>query len=394
MKKTKMTCPMCKYYLNYDEELGSYVCTNCNFSFKTRAEQTEAEPDKDLSGNGDNIIIPHIADGDEPEETEEKAEEETATVSEDTLETAEETVGEDPDEAKGSLDVYVLDSDLLPEPEDGDAYISSDAFPDEPLPDEADEPEFVPAPPIQRPGSAAIGNYDIERPDYSNLTAPAHAEEPPAYSRTESAPVRPEPRRDDSGSNKKAITIGIIAGIACFLVAGIVFKAKDYDGTYRATLDCTDIFTDSMGMDADLEGTIEVEFILTLEKGEYEMTINSDKFEEDFTTYMSNNMDAILKAAFGTDDEDEIAEYAVYMGYEDYDSLKAGMLDEMMASVDFDDLDEASDEGKYSVKGDTIVFESSEGGDDTEGTVKDDTITIEWEDEDFGDMELNFELEK
>lgn len=224
MKKTKMTCPMCKYYLSYDEELGSYVCTNCNFSFKTRAEQTEAEPDKDLSGNGENIIIPHIADGDEPEETEEKAEEETATVSEDTLETAEETVGEDPDEAKGSLDVYALDSDLLPEPEDGDAYISSDAFPDEPLPDEADEPEFVPAPPIQRPGSAAIGSYDIERPDYSNLTAPAHAEEPPAYSRTESAPVRPEPRRDDSGSNKKAITIGIIAGIACFLVAGIVFS--------------------------------------------------------------------------------------------------------------------------------------------------------------------------
>lgn len=190
----------------------------------------------------------------------------------------------------------------------------------------------------------------------------------------------------------KAIALALCATMGVAVSAcGL---GKSYDGTYKATYDCTDIFTDSMGMDADLEGTIEVEFILTLEKGEYEMTINSDKFEEDFTTYMSNNMDAILKAAFGTDDEDEIAEYAVYMGYEDYDSLKAGMLEEMMASVDFDDLDEASDEGKYTVKGDTIVFESSEGGDDTEGTVKDDTITIEWEDEDFGDMELNFELEK
>ena len=189
----------------------------------------------------------------------------------------------------------------------------------------------------------------------------------------------------------KAIALSLCAAMG--LAVSACGLGKNYDGTYKATYDCTEIFADSMGMDVDLEGTLEVDFILTLEKGEYKMTVDSDKFEEDFTEYMTNNIDAMLKSAFGTDDEDEIAEYASYLGYEDYDDMKQGMLDDLMTSIDFEDLDDASDEGKYSVKGDTIVFDSDDG-DDTEGTIKDDTITIEWEDDDFGDMELEFELEK
>ena len=91
----------------------------------------------------------------------------------------------------------------------------------------------------------------------------------------------------------KASALSLCAAMGLALTA----CGKSYDGTYKATYDCTDIFADSMGMDADLEGTIEVDFILTLEKGEYKVEVDSEKLEEDFTEYMSNNMDAMLKAA-------------------------------------------------------------------------------------------------
>lgn len=189
----------------------------------------------------------------------------------------------------------------------------------------------------------------------------------------------------------KAIALSLCAAMGLALTA----CGKNYDGTYRATLDCTDILSESMdGM--SLEGTLEADFILTMEKGEYTIELDTDKFEEDLTEFMTNNMDSILKEAFGTDDEAELDEYATYMGYADYAEMKEGFLDEMMSSFSEEDF-ELDESGKYTVAGDTIKFDS-DTSDDFDGEVKDGKITVQLEDEDgvFGgeEVELVFEAEK
>ena len=164
------------------------------------------------------------------------------------------------------------------------------------------------------------------------------------------------------------------------------------EGKYTASFDCSDAFVEGMGVDVDLEGNLDAEFELKLEKGEYELVLDGDSFKANCEEYLSNNMDAILKAAFGTDDEAELAEYATYLGYADYDEMKAGMLEETMSSFDSEELD-VSDSGKYTVKGDVINFDS-EDNEDFDGEVTDGKITIVMEDEDGifgGDVELKFE---
>ena len=189
----------------------------------------------------------------------------------------------------------------------------------------------------------------------------------------------------------KAIALSLCAAMGLALTA----CGKNYDGTYKATLDCTDIMSDAMD-GIELDGTIEADFILTMEKGEYTIEIDAEKFESDMNDFISANIDNILIASFGTDDMDTLNEYATYMGYADYEEMKAGFLDEVMSSFSADDF-ELDESGKYSVVGDTIKFDS-DSSDDFDGTVKDGKITVELEDEDgvFGgeEVELVFEAEK
>ncbi len=177
-----------------------------------------------------------------------------------------------------------------------------------------------------------------------------------------------------------------IIAIALCAATGFSLTAcgKNYDGTYRATTDVTDVFVDGFnkgaGMEIALEGELDADFILTLENGKYEMTLDTDKLEEDLDAYMTNNIDTILKTIIGIEDEDELNELVTYMGYADYSEMKDEMLNEITSSYSADDLD-FSDSGKYTVSGDTIKFIS----DDVEaytGDVKDGNITIEMEDED------------
>ena len=112
----------------------------------------------------------------------------------------------------------------------------------------------------------------------------------------------------------KVIAITLCASMALALTA----CGKDYNGTYRAKLDCTELFSNGFsegaGMDVTLEGDLEAEFILKMINGEYWLELDADKFEDDMTEYISSNMDNILLALFETDDMSELEEYASYMG--------------------------------------------------------------------------------
>ncbi len=188
----------------------------------------------------------------------------------------------------------------------------------------------------------------------------------------------------------KVIALSLCAALGLSLTA----CKKSYDGTYKATVDITDQVEEEAGLDYDLTGTLEVEFTLTMEKGEYTIEMNSDKFKEDMESFYDANMDTILMESFGTDDISEIEQYAQYMGYEDYDALKADMLETAMSSFDDDDV-VYEDNGTYTVSGDTIKFDS-EDNDDFDGEVDGKEITIEVEDDDgmFGDdLTLVFEIE-
>jgi len=180
----------------------------------------------------------------------------------------------------------------------------------------------------------------------------------------------------------KAIAISLCAAMGLSLTA----CAKSYDGTYRASYDMTDMLEESMG-GMDLDGTLEVDFILTLEKGEYEIEIDAEKFADDYAEFMSANGDSIIADAFGTDDPDELAEYAELLGYGSYDEMKEDMFSASEISADDMEYDET---GKYTVSGDKITFD----GGDAEGEIKDGNIVVELEDDEFGEIELNFELEK
>ena len=187
----------------------------------------------------------------------------------------------------------------------------------------------------------------------------------------------------------KAVAVTICATMGLALTA----CGKNYDGKYVATYDCAEIFAQSTGTDIDFEGSMVVDFVLELEDGEYEIDIDPDKFEESLEGFVTENIDVILQYFMGTDDPEELEEYATYLGYSNYDELAEAFVDEFMSEVDIDDfsLDET---GKFVVFGSEIKFDS-DSGDDFVGDIKDGEITIEMEgDEDlFGSdtVELVFE---
>ena len=188
----------------------------------------------------------------------------------------------------------------------------------------------------------------------------------------------------------KAIALTLCAAAGLSLTA----CGKSYDGTYKATYDCSDVFADALG-GVELDGELNVEFTLTLEKGEYELELDGDTFQANAEEYFSNNMDTIMLASFGASDISEIEDYATMLGYADYDEMKADMLDMMMAEFDSDEMN-VTDSGKYTVKGDVIEFDSDDN-EDFDGEVNDGKITLVMEDEDDifgGDVELVFEAEK
>ena len=194
----------------------------------------------------------------------------------------------------------------------------------------------------------------------------------------------------------KLISITLCASMALALTS----CAKDLNGKYRAKVECSDLFANSFsegaGMDIDFEGELEAEFILTMINGDYWLELDTDKFETDLTGYIYDNLDPILYALFDTDDQSELAEYATYMGYSNYDEMKDAMYDVIMEDFDINDF-KLNENGSYIVVGDTIRFDS-DSEEDFEGKVDGKTITIKMESDEaaFGsdNMELVFEFEE
>ena len=135
--------------------------------------------------------------------------------------------------------------------------------------------------------------------------------------------------------------------------------------TYIATIDCVNIFNlsmaDEMGYDDGFTGELPLDIILVLGDGQYELTIDAEKYVGDLSGFMEENIDTLLYAEFGTSDPDELDELATVYGVSSYQELKETTLDML---VDYYDAEAVTvyDTGTYTIDGDTIYFESADYG--------------------------------
>lgn len=135
--------------------------------------------------------------------------------------------------------------------------------------------------------------------------------------------------------------------------------------TYIATIDCVNSFNqsmaDEMGYDDGFTGELPLDIILVLGDGQYELTIDAEKFVGDLSGFMDENIDTLFYAEFGTSDPDELDALATTYGVSSYQELKETMLDML---VDYYDAESVTiyDTGTYTIDGDTIYFESADYG--------------------------------
>ena len=151
------------------------------------------------------------------------------------------------------------------------------------------------------------------------------------------------------------------------------------DGTWEAEFDLTGILENSFDSDDVLDGEIYMYFTLNMDDGDYEISLDSDKFTSDFTSFIENNIDNLMYEALGTSDPDELEEYAVLLGYDDYQALVDDMLSSMMETAFTEDF-EVSDNGTYTIDGTTITFDS-DNGDPFDGEYDDGKILLSIDDE-------------
>ena len=136
--------------------------------------------------------------------------------------------------------------------------------------------------------------------------------------------------------------------------------------TYIATIDCVNSFNqsmaDEMGYDDGFTGELPLDIILVLGDGQYELTIDADKFIDDLSGFMEENIDTLFYAEFGTSDPDELDELATIYGVSNYQELKDTMLDMLVEYYDAESIT-VYDTGTYTIEGDTIYFDSTGYGD-------------------------------
>jgi len=178
------------------------------------------------------------------------------------------------------------------------------------------------------------------------------------------------------------LTSVILCGAFAFGLCGC--GANKYDGEYKATYDFSELLIDELGefyeFDSSEEAnTVDVDFYLTLEEGEFSIVLDGDSFKDSLTTFMDANLDNILLAAFGVDTMEEMESMLTLAGYDDYDSFREEMLSTIVDSCDDVDFDEYETEGEFTVNKDgTIDFETDDG-DEIEAEIDDDTIIFDLE---------------
>lgn len=173
---------------------------------------------------------------------------------------------------------------------------------------------------------------------------------------------------------------------------------KNYDGDYVATYDFTDEFNKSLddsigdGTTDNFTGSVEFEFNLTLDDGEYTIELSEDSVKDSIASYMNENIDELLMSMSGATSVDDLETVAVNFGFDSYDDLRDNMLSSISDSFENQDFS-ANDEGEFDIKKDTIEF-TSDDSDDFEGTIEDDIISVSLplNDDSLGIDELELEF--
>ena len=130
-----------------------------------------------------------------------------------------------------------------------------------------------------------------------------------------------------------------------------------------------DYLVDS-GYDVDMEGSLIIWLELTLyEDGTYTLIPDANTFEGDLEEYLINNMtDENMIAFAGMSSMEELEEYAD-SNEMSIDSLRELLIDSMVSST-VEAIAEDTDQGTYTISGDSISFDSSLMN-DFEGTIGD-----------------------
>lgn len=142
---------------------------------------------------------------------------------------------------------------------------------------------------------------------------------------------------------------------------------------YLCEMDFGDFLADYLvdsGYDVDMEGSLIIWLELTLyEDGTYTIIPDSNTFEGDLEEYLINNMtDENMIAFAGMSSMEELEEYAD-SNEMSIDSLRELLIDSMVSST-VEAIAEDTDQGTYTISGDSISFDSSLMN-DFEGTIGD-----------------------
>ena len=142
---------------------------------------------------------------------------------------------------------------------------------------------------------------------------------------------------------------------------------------YLCEMDFGDFLADYLvdsGYDVDLEGSLIIWLELTLyEDGTYTLIPDANTFEGDLEEYLINNMtDQNMIAFAGVSSMEELEEYAD-SNEMSIDSLRELLIDSMVSST-VEAIAEDTDQGTYTISGDSISFDSSLMN-DFEGTIGD-----------------------
>ena len=191
---------------------------------------------------------------------------------------------------------------------------------------------------------------------------------------------------------------------------GALFDYRSYDlpvtnlaGDYVAVYDLTDVLSESLAAagipEEDMTGSIEMVFMLSLyEDGTFDFFFSGEDLYNSLMDYITNNMDALLKSAFGTDDEDELIAYAELLGYDSYEAMKQDLCDQIAESVAEDSIDDISESGTYTVDGNEITLEvdSDAYAVPSVGTIEDGNIimNVQTDNETLGSDSFDLVFEK
>lgn len=131
---------------------------------------------------------------------------------------------------------------------------------------------------------------------------------------------------------------------------------------YLCEMDFGDFLADYLvdsGYDVDMEGSLIIWLELTLyEDGTYTIIPDANTFEGDLEEYLINNMtDENMIAFAGMSSMEELEEYAD-SNEMSIDSLRELLIDSMVSST-VEGIAEDTDQGTYTISGDSISFDSS-----------------------------------